>query len=173
MPGKYSHDITVKADLKGLKNLKIPNTPVFKPLSTAIRKQFRQAQKALKQNLDIVSGTLSVFSFLKQRAKLSEKGSIITGTLYKSIQILRRSRYRASIGTNLFYAQYVEEGRGPVHAKKKPFLVFKIPGVGWIRTKSVGPSKPRYYLKESSTLLEQEIDNVMTDVIEAFGEGFG
>ena len=173
MPGKYSHDIIVKADLKGFKDLKLPQTPIFKGLTTTIRKQFRAGKKQLKSNLDLVVATLAPFSFLKQRVKLAEKGSIITGTLHDSIQIKRRSKYRASIGTSLFYAQYVEEGRGPVKPKNKPYLTFKIPGVGWIRTKYVKPSKPRYYLKESSQLLEHEIDNVMQDVMEAFSEGYG
>lgn len=173
MPGKYSHDIIVKADLKGFKDLKIPKAPIFKELTTTIRKQFRAGKKQLKSELDLVISTLAPFSLLKQRAKLSEKGSIITGTLYDSIKINRRSKYRASIGTTLFYAKYVEEGRGPVVPKRKPYLTFKIPGVGWIRTKYVGPAKPRYYLKESSVLLEKEIYDVMEIVMEAFSEGYG
>ncbi|WP_292474187.1 hypothetical protein [Methanosphaera sp.] len=173
MPGKYSHDIIVKADLKGFKDLKIPKTPIFKELTTTIRKQFRAGKKQLKNELELIIPTLATFSWLKQRVKLAEKGSIITGTLHDSIKINRKSKYRASIGTTLFYAQYVEEGRGPVTPKNKPYLTFKIPGVGWIRTKYVGPAKPRYYLKESSVLLENEIDDVMTIVMEAFSEGYG
>lgn len=171
MPGKYSHDITIKANLKGLDNIKIPNAPIFKPLTTAIQKQFKQASNELQSNLNLVIDILAPFSQIKQRAKLAEKGSIITGDLDRSITI-QKSENHASIGTTLFYAQYVEEGRGPVHAKNKPFLVFKIPGVGWIKTKSVGPAAPRYYLKESAQLLEKEIDDVMADVMESFGEGF-
>lgn len=162
MPGRYSHSIYIKCNIRALENLDLP-VPFF-----PIKKMLRRSAQEIEKQVDFIVPELAEYSQVAQRSALADTGSIITGKLDESIRIKNGHNY-ADIGTSLFYAQYVEEGRGPVHAKNKPYLVFKIPGRGWIRKKSVGPAPARYFVKRSSKGLAKEIPKRL----EALGDAIG
>ena len=162
MPGRYSHSIYINCNIRALENVDFPG-----PL-TEIETMLHNSAQEIERQLDFIVPELAEYSQVAQRSALSDTGSIITGKLYESIRIKNGHNY-ADIGTSLFYAQYVEEGRGPVHAKNKPYLVFKIPGKGWIRTKSVGPAPARYFVQRSSVKVAREIPKRLKTLGEAIG----
>ncbi|WP_455644833.1 HK97 gp10 family phage protein [Methanosphaera sp.] len=155
MPGHYSHEITVDCDVSGFKNFNItPPIALGVEVIEDINRRFTDsAERIEKYCNDGLVDTLATLSQLEQRSALAEKGSIITGALSDSILIHGSGKTR-DVGTSLFYAQYVEDGRGPVRPVRAKALRFKLPGVGWVFAKSVGPAKPRYYLRDSGKKMQ-------------------
>ena len=168
MPGKQSHQIILQTQLSDLEKISFPPVPIFDNILNEISQQLQKSTQNLEKQLDWVIPELAELSKTLQRAQLAEKGSIITGTLDNSIRKLSSNKNNAEIGTGLFYASYVELGRGPVKPKNKKYLAFKSPGYGWVITKSVKAAKPRYYLKDSSTQLGKEIDETLNTIMRAF-----
>ena len=89
------------------------------------------------------------------RAHLAANGSIVTRKLYNSIQVLGVGQqgdvYTIRYGPSSQYpAEWVEGGRGPVHARAGGMLRFRIKNTGpYIFTKSVGPAAPRPFMQPS------------------------
>jgi Bacteriophage HK97-gp10, putative tail-component len=92
-----------------------------------------------------------------QRVALTVEGSakrfapVQTGHLRRSIThnvTALGANIIARIGTNVPYAIYVEEGRGPIVARPGRWLRFTIGGVV-IYTKRVGPAKGQHFMKRA------------------------
>lgn len=170
MPGKQTHQITLQIQLTEIEKLNFPHVPLFDDFLTSIANEYKQSITVIERQLEWLIPELAEISKTLQRSQLAEKGSIITGTLDSSIHKLSSNKNSAEIGTGLYYASYVELGRGPVEAKNKKCLAFQIPGHGWIFTKRVAAAKPRYYLKDSSTQLGEEIDETLNTIMRAFNQ---
>lgn len=84
-----------------------------------------------------------------------------TGHLRRSIThtpaVFAGGTAMAMYGTNVPYARWVEEGRGPVVAKRARALRFTINGRVLFR-KRVGPAKGKFYMKRSRDWLEPQLD---------------
>ena len=93
-----------------------------------------------------------------QISALTSLGSNKTGKLAGSISI-ESTGTSAQIGTDLFYASYVNDGRGSIVAVGKA-LHFFVDG-NEIFTKSVGPASPRPYVDISGSMLEGQIDGII------------
>lgn len=164
MPGRYEHIINIDTQVD---NLTIDSLPApFTEVTDDINNHLKTIQNKLEKIGPMVLPSLSRASRLLQQDSIANYESIISGALSGSISesITANS---ASIGTDLFYAEYVNDGRGPVHAKNKKFLHFITKNGTEIFAKSVGPAAPRPYLDDSSEALSGEIDQLMTEIIEA------
>lgn len=97
-------------------------------------------------------------SRLLQIETLSGFGSNKTGRLAGSISI-ESSGNSALVGTDLYYASYVEEGRGSITATGKA-LHFFLDGEE-VFVKSVGPASPRPYVENSFSALESRAEETV------------
>ncbi len=83
-----------------------------------------------------------------------------TGNLRRSITHTKASfaggSVSASYGTNVPYARWVEEGRGPVVARNARVLRFTIGGKVFFR-KRVGPARGKRFMKGSRDWLEPQL----------------
>lgn len=85
------------------------------------------------------------------RANLIMHKAVDTGKLLESITIQDRTRgqfanYR--VGPTVDYAEYVEEGRGPVYPVKAKALRFKPKGSSkYVFAKKVGPAKGIHFMR--------------------------
>lgn len=166
MPGRIAHQINFQLNTEELKNLSIPTMPLIPQIGKDIEHDFKGMHQLLSQIGDYILPELAQESQTQQKLAIAHFDSIITGTLHDSIEIEMKGQ-SADIGTDLFYASYVQQGRGPVTAKNKPFLVFKSPGYGWVRTKSVGPAQPRNYLAYSGIRVGMKIRSYMRTIMGA------
>lgn len=98
-------------------------------------------------------------------AKARRQFTSRTGNLLRSIsgRVTGSSdtEHRGEIVATAKYASWVENGRGPVVAKRAPFLVFRI-GTRLIRTKSVRAARARPFL----AFAYQKCERVMIREIE-------
>lgn len=88
---------------------------------------------------------------LEGQRRAQQKVRVKTGTLRRSIAGRTRRlglRVEGEWGTNVPYAKYVEEGRGPVVATRARALRFTIGGRVLFRA-SVGPAAARPFLRPS------------------------
>jgi len=86
---------------------------------------------------------------LQVEASAKALAPVQTGHLRRSItnQVTAHGKsIVARIGTNVPYARYVEEGRGPIEAGPGRVLRFEIGGQVFYR-KRVGPARPKPYMK--------------------------
>lgn len=100
-------------------------------------------------------------------AQAKRVAPVKTGHLRRSITHTKASfaggTATASYGTNVPYARWVEEGRGPVVAKGKA-LRFTIGGKVLFR-KRVGPAKGKFYMRKSREWLEPQLNTEFRAVI--------
>lgn len=97
-------------------------------------------------------------SRLLQIETLTGFGSNKTGRLAGSINV-ESSGNSANVGTDLYYASYVEEGRGAITATGKA-LHFFLDGEE-VFVKSVGPASPRPYVENSYSLLDSRAEAIV------------
>ena len=86
---------------------------------------------------------------LQVEASAKSLAPVQTGNLRRSITknvTAHGQTITARIGTNVPYARYVEEGRGPIEAGPGKVLRFEIGGQVFYR-KRVGPARARPYMK--------------------------
>ncbi|PAV08103.1 HK97 gp10 family phage protein [Methanosphaera cuniculi] len=125
------------AQLKGLE----------KEICNHINQLGQGIQKVQKQGLD----ELGKQSQKLQQAQLRANNSIMTGNLLNSIH-QQKGGDSVHIGTNVFYAKYVEEGRGPIVARGKALHFFTKSG-NEVFAKRVGPARAKPYLAPSGEIL--------------------
>ena len=113
-------------------------------------------------------------SVLTLEGKGKALAPVKTGTLRRSITSEVRSAggvITGVVGTNVPYARYVEEGRGPVEAKGRA-LRFTIGGTVFFR-KRVGPAKASHFFRnavaQSAGLIVKEFGQVIPRVANRLG----
>ncbi|RAP46434.1 MAG: hypothetical protein BZ136_07450 [Methanosphaera sp. rholeuAM74] len=164
MPGWYGHDITLDLHLDDFEEISLPGE--FMEVADCVNNEIREINNTLEGSLPDIVDQLAIDSQQLQQEALVGYDSIITGELFNGIQITGGGN-SASIGTDLFYAQYVNDGRGPVTAKNKKCLHFITKDGTEVFTKSVGPAAARPYVEDSDEELGTIIDELVTEVIEA------
>lgn len=166
MPGIYEHVINVNVDTEALDSVDCSFLP---PQLAGLGEDITNMIKGIKNNLtdikQVLLSTLPERSITAQRESIAQYGSIVTGKLDASIRLLSSSSDTAHIGTDLFYAEYVEDGRGAVTAKDAKCLHFVTKEGQEIFTHSVGPADPRPYLTDSKSVVEDSIMSVTDKLI--------
>lgn len=112
---------------------------------------------ALVDFRDLAVDDLSETSKAYQKNALSDLNAIRSQNLLHSINVMDKSTGFARIGTDVEYAQYVNEGRGPVvpiHAKA---LHYFSNGMEIFSQRS-GPADPRPYFENASNKFEPYVD---------------
>lgn len=161
---EFGHTISLDFHLDDIEEISLPGE--FQEVADCANNEVLNTMKTLESNVPNILDQLAIDSQQLQQEALSKYGSIVTGKLYESISISGGGNTR-DIGTDLFYARYVNDGRGPVYAKNAKCLHFITKGGVEIFTKSVGPASPRPYIEDSSEELTTVIDELVTEVVEA------
>lgn len=161
---EFGHTISLDFHLDDIEPLSLPGE--FQEVADCANNEVRNTMKILESNVPAILDNLAIDSQQLQQAALSSYGSIVTRNLFDSINITGGGNTR-DIGTDVFYAKYVNDGRGPVHAKNAKCLHFVTKGGVEVFTKSVGPAAPRPYIDDSDEELAPVIDELITEVIEA------
>lgn len=172
MPGIYEHWITVTLNSTQLAKVNLNFPAPYNVVTDEITSMIDSVRENMNYGItERIIPTLAEYSENYQKMALKETDSIITGKLENSINIRSRTGHAARVGTNLFYAEYVNDGRGPVVAKNKKCLHFITKTGDEVFTKRVGPAKPREYLERSATKLETRIDEVVNSTIDVVLNG--
>lgn len=112
---------------------------------------------ALVDFRDLAVDDLSETSKAYQKNALSDLNAIRSQNLLHSINVMDKSTGFARIGTDVEYAQYVNEGRGPVvpiHAKALHYFHNGME----IFSKRSGPADPKPYFENASNKFEVYVD---------------
>ena len=115
----------------------------------------------------MVEGMTRTGLALERAAKAA--APVKTGTLRRSITstVSASARsYIARVGTNVPYAIYVEEGRGPIVAGPGKVLRFEIGGVVFFR-KRVGPARAQPFMKNALIANQAAIVREFAEVVPA------
>lgn len=163
MPGTYQHTIELDLDIDNIDAVSFPNE--FQDIANAINDEISDMLGKIEYASKAIIPTAAQWSKEFQQRAIVENDSIITGALTNSINI-NAGENSATIGTGIFYAEYVHDGRGPVYAKNKKVLHFVTKNGVEVFTKSVGPAAPRPWLNTSSSMLEKKLDEIISDVLE-------
>lgn len=164
MPGTYQHKIIIDINTDQLNKPPIQLPSEYHDIQKAIEEDIQNTKHKLDTCTDKILPLLAHTSQTYQRSSLASHDSIITGSLSNSINIHQQGN-AATIGTDKFYAEYVNDGRGPVKAINKQCLHFITKTGDEVFTKSVGPADPRPYLDDSSTRLDGQIDTVINNIL--------
>ncbi|MBO7210084.1 MAG: hypothetical protein J6V44_03605 [Methanobrevibacter sp.] len=162
MPGWYGHDIDLQVDTSGLR----ANIDLASPCDVlAVEVNADLAEIGAKAN----AGKSSIISEIAEASRdtqvqaLTSYGSNKTGTLAGSITP-EVSGSHAHVGTDLFYAEYVHDGRGSVSAGEGVLHFFNDGEEVFV--KSVGPSSPRPYTDDTG-MLDMRIEEIMNSFMES------
>lgn len=161
---EFGHTLSLDFHLDDIEEISLPGE--FQEVADCVNNEITNTMKILESNVPNILDQLAIDSQQLQQEALSNHGSIVTRNLYDSIVITGEGNTR-DIGTDVFYAKYVNDGRGPVHAKNAKCLHFITKGGVEVFTKSVGPASPRPYIDESDEELTPVIEELVTEVIEA------
>lgn len=161
---EFGHTISLNLSLDGFEEISLPGE--FQEVADCVNDEIHQINNLLEKKVPDILDTLAVDSQQLQQEALSGYGSIITRKLFDSIDITGGGNSR-DIGTNLFYAKYVNDGRRPVTAKNKKALHFITKDGAEVFAKSVSSASPRPYIEDSSKELTTVIDELVTEVVEA------
>lgn len=161
MPGRYEHKIELNVDTSGAK-ARIDLTSPCEDLGHEITRDIAGIADKLNRNKQPLLSEIGHLSRNLQVSALNSYGSNKSGTLAGSITE-EMGGNSVSIGTDLFYAQYVNDGRGSISAGDK-VLHFFIDGEE-VFVRSVGPSASRPYLDDSYNMLSQQIDAMVSQYI--------
>ena len=164
MPGWYGHDITLDLHLDDFEEISLPGE--FMEVAECVNDEIREMNNTLENSLPDIVDQLALDSQQLQQEALVGYDSIVTGELFNSIQITGGGN-SASIGTGIFHAQFVNDGRGSVTAENKKCLHFISKDGAEVFVKSVGPAEARPYVEDSDEELGTVIDELVTEVIEA------
>ena len=158
MPGWYGHEIEVNIDKSGA-NSKIDLVSPCEVLANEVNSEIANMVGKVEGGVGGLVSEIAHLSHDLQVSALTGYGSNKSGTLVGSITE-ESSGNSARIGTDLFYAQYLHDGRGSVTATNAKVLHFYNDGVE-VFVKSVGPSTPKPYVDDSSRILSARIDSVI------------
>lgn len=161
---EFGHTISLDFRLDDIEEISLPGE--FQEVADCANKEVLNTMKILASNVPTILDNLAIDSQQLQQESLSKYGSIVTRNLFDSINITGGGNTR-DIGTDVFYAKYVNDGRGPVFAKNAKCLHFITKGGVEVFTKSVGPASPRPYIDDSDEALTPVIEELVTEVIEA------
>lgn len=112
----------------------------------------------------------------KARANLSENDSIITGELSNSIRVLDSGQADGggyvTVGTDVFYAIYVEYGRGPIRPVTAKVL-------HWIDKKTgkdvfasyAGPAEARPFFEPAVLAVRKKFEGLLAEKMNQFVRG--
>ena len=154
------HVITVKANTEQFTRINGFGFPSqLKGLENSILDHIHKLGDSVKQVQKTAMQKLPNISQQAQQQQIQANNSVVTGRLKGSIQ-KQMSGDTAHIGTNLFYAKYVEHGRGPVVAKNGGVLHFFTKAGAEVFAKRVGPAAPRPYLEPSGSKVEKELSSI-------------
>lgn len=164
MPGRYEHIITLDLHIEPIDTINLPGE--FQDVADGVNKNIETLNSNLEQIEPTLLTAVAERSQQLQRQSLLDYDSFITGKLYNSISQTIASG-TASIGTDLFYAEYVNDGRGPVHAKNAKALHFITKDGVEHFVKSVKAAKPNPYLEDSNEDLSEDITQLLNEILGA------
>lgn len=156
MPGWIGHNINISITTDIKTNISL--APPCDSLSAEINNDLSLLVSKAHSSQGSIVGELASESRMLQINTLSGFGSNKTGNLASSITIENNGN-SAMVGTDLYYASYVEEGRGSITATGKA-LHFYLDGAE-VFVKSVGPASPRPFVATSYGLLESRADAIV------------
>lgn len=113
-----------------------------------------EAMSAINGYLDKVAA--SAESYMKGYIKTHADNP--TGKLEGSINVRRISESARGVGSDLHYAKFADEGRGPVHPVNKKALKWEYPrpnGDIFIRA-SAGPAEGLHFIDKTAEFIEGE-----------------
>ena len=130
----------------------------------------RDSQAAAASVRDEMGRAMTRSVLLLERATKANT-PVRTGTLRRSITH-QATPTEGVVGTNVPYAKYVEEGRGPVVPIRAKVLVFTVNGQT-VFARRVGPAKGRFMFKrafeQNQGNVEREFDQAAARVIARLG----
>ena len=163
MPGWYGHDVDLHIDTSGL-NAKIDLAPPCDILASEVNSDLAEIGAKANNAKGLLIEQIGEASRSSQIQSLSGYGSNKSGRLAGSISV-ESSGNHARIGTDLFYAEYVHDGRGSITANGNVLHFFNDGEEVFV--KSVGPSSPRPYTDDSAGVLDTKIDEIMNSFMES------
>lgn len=156
MPGTYEHIIQVEIndELPTIPSTPIIDiAPIINEILTSVKKQVNYKATGLTNELALTSQTL-------QQAVITSLGAVRTGRLRDSVQV-SGGGLTAHVGTSLYYASYVHDGRGHVYPQSRKYL-------HWgdnIYVKEAGPVTARPWIDISSDMFEGAIDIIVENYL--------
>lgn len=161
---EFGHIISLNFHLDDIEEISLPGE--FQEVADCVNNEIKNTMNLLETNTPRILDELALDSQQLQQEALSGYGSIVSGDLYNSITITGGGDTR-DIGTDLFYAEYVNDGRGPIKPVNKKALHFVTKSGEEVFAKIVGPSQARPYIEDSNEELSTVIDELVTEIIEA------
>ena len=161
MPGWIGHNIRVSVK-ENIKPISLPEP--CDAIAQEVNNDLMNVKSQVHGGMGGLVEELASLSQSYQVSALAGFGSNKTGTLAGSITP-ESGGTTARIGTDLYYASYVNDGRGAITAVGKA-LHFYVGGAE-VFTKSVGPAAPRPYVDVSGTLLESSMDYLVSSYMES------
>ena len=156
MPGWIGHNINVNITTNIKANISL--APPCEALGAEVNNDLSLLESKARSSQGNIVSELASESRMLQINTLSGFGSNKSGRLAGSITIENNGN-SAMVGTDLYYASYVEEGRGSITASGKA-LHFYLDGAE-VFVKSVGPAAPRPYVSTSYNLLDSRAEGVV------------
>ncbi len=156
MPGTYEHIIQVEIDDQ---LPTIPSTPLV-DIAPLINETLEHILHQLNYKATGLTNELALTSQQLQQAVITSLGAVRTGRLRDSVTVTGGG-LTAHIGTSLFYASYVHDGRGHVYPRSQKYL-------HWgdnIYVKEAGPVAARPWIDISSDMLEGAIDIIVENYL--------
>lgn len=157
MPGWIGHNISVNVKDAIQANIHLPSP--CDGLADEINSDLMNISSRVNGSTGVIINELASQSQTLQVNALTSLGSNKTGRLAGSITVSGGGD-STRVGTDLFYATYVNDGRGTVTATGKA-LHFYVDGVE-VFTKSVRPSTPKPYVDISGAMFERAMDDVVS-----------
>lgn len=161
MPGWIGHEIKLSVR-ENIKPITLPEPCDI--IAQEVNNDLMNVKNRVQGGMGGLVEELALLSQSYQVSALAGFGSNKTGRLAGSITP-QSGGNSAHIGTDLYYASYVNDGRGGITAVGKA-LHFYIGGAE-VFTKSVGPAAPRPYVDVSGTLLESSMDSLVSSYMES------
>jgi len=154
----YFHEIEVSLKNEStFRNLNLNLPRELKGLEADINALGVDLADALVDFRDLSVEDLSETSKSYQKNAIMDLNAIQSKNLLQSISVMDKDTGFARVGTNVEYAQYVNEGRGPVvpiHAKALHYFHNGME----IFSKRSGPADPKPYFENASNKFEVYVD---------------
>lgn len=164
MPGRYEHVVELNVNNGGIVRIDLP--PPCESIAAEVNGDIANMVGKVEGGAGGLMSEIASLSRNMQISALDSYGSNKSGTLAGSITE-EVSGNSARIGTDLFYAQFLHDGRGSVTASGNVLHFFNDGEEVFV--KSVGPSTPRPYLDDSAKMMEVQIDAIVNHFLESVG----
>ena len=131
--------------------------------------------KTLDQTIEEIMDSVDAQVIYEAKNNIQQNQNISTGSLLASIQVLEKDtkKHEHTIGSDEFYAHYIEYGRGPVYPINKEFLHWKDKTTGEdVFAKKAGPSEPNPFLEPAVVKATSKIKDIATEKIETKNDEF-